>query len=53
MSERNGDKARFGRERRQKILRRKQARDPRKALETKNQTRLVPGPGEEEAASCR
>lgn len=36
MSERNGDKARFGRERRQKILRRRQARESRKALETKN-----------------
>jgi predicted ribosome-associated RNA-binding protein Tma20 len=36
MSERNGDKARFGRERRQRILRQKQTRESRKALETKN-----------------
>ncbi len=35
MSERNGDKARFGRERRRKILRRKLTRELRKALETK------------------
>ncbi len=53
MSERNGDKSRFGRERRQRILRLKQTREARKALETKNQTRLVLGPGEEEPASCR
>jgi len=53
MSERNGDKARFGRERRQKILRRKQTRESRKALETKNQARPVLGAGEEEPASCR
>ena len=35
VSERNGDKARFGRERRRKILRRKLTREVRKALETK------------------
>lgn len=33
MSERNGDKARFGRERKRKILERKRIRDLRKALE--------------------
>jgi len=31
VSERNGDKARFGRERRRKILRRKRTRELRKA----------------------
>jgi len=36
MSERNGDKSRFGRERRAKILRRKQTRLLRNAPETKN-----------------
>ncbi len=35
VSERNGDKARFGRERRGKILRRKRTEELRKALETK------------------
>jgi hypothetical protein len=38
MSERNGDKSRFGRLRKQKILRRKQSRELRKALETQRQT---------------
>ena len=38
MSERNGDKARFGRERRSKILRRKLTRELRKALATKRST---------------
>lgn len=37
MSERNGDKSRFGRLRKQKILRRKQSRELRKALETQQQ----------------
>jgi hypothetical protein len=37
MSERNGDKARFGRERRQRILRQKQTRESRKALETRDE----------------
>ena len=37
MSERNGDKSRFGRLRRQKILRRKQSRELRKVLETQRQ----------------
>jgi hypothetical protein len=32
LSERNGDKSRFGRERKQKILRRKRNRELRKAL---------------------
>ena len=35
MSERNGDKARFGRERKRKILERKRIRELRKALENK------------------
>jgi hypothetical protein len=35
MSERNGDRARFGRERRQKILRRRLTRESREALEPK------------------
>lgn len=38
MSERNGDKARFGRERKRKILERKRIRELRKALEN-NPTR--------------
>jgi hypothetical protein len=37
VSERNGDKARFGRERRRKTLLRKRARELRKALEAKRQ----------------
>jgi hypothetical protein len=35
VSESNGDKARFGRERKGKILRRKNIRELRKALESK------------------
>jgi hypothetical protein len=35
VSERNGDKARFGRERKRKVLRRKGIRELRKALESK------------------
>lgn len=35
MSETNGDKARFGRERKRKILNRKRAREFRQALENK------------------
>ncbi|HEV2494935.1 MAG TPA: hypothetical protein VG204_17875 [Terriglobia bacterium] len=42
MSERTGDKARFGRERRAKILRRKRARDFRKALEIRLQATPAP-----------
>jgi len=38
MSERNGDKSRFGRLRKQKILRRKRSRELRKVLETQRQT---------------
>jgi hypothetical protein len=53
MSERNGDKARFGREHRQKILRRKQTRESRKALDIKQQARPVLAPGEEEPVFCR
>lgn len=39
MSEGNGDKARFGRQRRQKTLRRKRIRELRKALEIKEQAK--------------
>ena len=42
VSERNGDKARFGRERRHKILRRKRTRELRKALEMKEQATQAP-----------
>lgn len=35
MSERNGDKARFGRQRKRKILDRKRMRDVRQALQNK------------------
>jgi len=42
VSERNGDKARFGRERRRKILRRKRTRELRKTLETKQQAPCLP-----------
>ena len=38
MSERNGDKSRFGRLRKQKILQRKHSRELRKVLETQPQT---------------
>ena len=48
MSERNGDKAKFGRDRLQRIMRRKQTRTSRKALEPKKQTSPVLGPGPEE-----
>jgi hypothetical protein len=37
VSEKNGDKARFGRERQRKILRRKRTGELRKALEMKEQ----------------
>lgn len=40
MSERNGDKARFGRERKRKILERKRIQELRKALEN-NPTRTT------------
>jgi len=42
MSERNGDKARFGRLRKQKVLLRKRVRELRKALETKGGMALSP-----------
>ncbi len=42
MSERNGDKARFGRERRAKILRRKCTREFQKALEIRQQATPAP-----------
>jgi hypothetical protein len=38
VSERNGDKSRFGRLRKQKILQRKRSRELRMALETQRQT---------------
>jgi hypothetical protein len=38
VSERNGDKARFSRERKRKILRRKGIRELREALESKTPT---------------
>jgi len=43
MSERNGDKSRFGRIRREKVLRRKLAREARIALETKRSAPAVVG----------
>jgi len=42
VSERNGDKARFGRGRSRKILRRKRTRELRKALEMKQQATQAP-----------
>jgi hypothetical protein len=45
VSARNGDKARFGRERRRKILRRKRTRELRKALETKRAGAINAGSG--------
>jgi len=45
MSVRNGDKARFGRERRRKVYERKRIRELRKALEN-NATRLALAPPE-------
>ena len=50
MSERNGDKARFGRERRRKILRRKLTREVRKALETQRASATSTGSAEEPAS---
>ncbi len=41
MSVRNGDKARFGRLRKQKILLRKRIREMREAMETKTRTSIV------------
>jgi hypothetical protein len=42
VSKRNGDKARFGRERRRKILRRKRTRELRKSLEMKQEATQAP-----------
>ena len=50
VSERNGDKARFGRERRHKILRRQRTRELRKALETKPPSTTSAEPLEGEAS---
>ena len=41
MSVRNGDKARFGRLRKQKILLRKRIREMREAMENKTRTTIV------------
>lgn len=41
MSVKNGDKARFGRLRKQKILLRKRIRELREAMETKTRTTIV------------
>lgn len=50
MSERNGDKARFGRERKRKTLDRKRIRDLRKALEN-NAATATPIPSELESTA--
>jgi hypothetical protein len=42
MSERNGDKSRFGRLRKQRILRRKCSRELRKVLDTQGQAADTP-----------
>jgi hypothetical protein len=49
MSKRNGDKARFGRERQRKILLRKNTREVRRALEAKPPLAADPGPGDSQA----
>ena len=46
VSARNGDKARFGRERRRKLLRRSRIRELRKALENKAGTGAKPTSGD-------
>ena len=51
MSERNGDKARFGRERKRKIHERKRIRDFRKALESKVPEPKTTAPEQEGAVS--
>jgi hypothetical protein len=48
MSERNGDKARFGRERKRNIRRRQGIRELRKALESKTPGTEVAGSKQEE-----
>jgi hypothetical protein len=50
MSERNGDKARFGRERQRKLLRRKRTRILRKALEISLPVPASAGPEDEPTA---
>lgn len=42
MSERSGDKAKFGRQRRAKILQRKRTRESRKALEIRQKATSAP-----------
>ncbi len=51
MSERNGDKARFGREHWRKTLRRKCTRELRKVLETKLPIATSPVPEDEPTAA--
>ena len=54
MSERNGDKSRFGQERQRKILRRKRVRELRTALgleKAEQPGQPVPSPNKQKAAS--
>ena len=51
MSERNGDKARFGRERKRKILERKRIRGLRKWLEDKPRRTALAISGQDSAVS--
>ncbi|MBZ5551575.1 MAG: hypothetical protein LAO21_02565 [Acidobacteriia bacterium] len=44
MSEQNGDKARFGRERKHRILQRKRTREVRKVLENTGAKKTIPEP---------
>jgi hypothetical protein len=54
VSQRNGDKARFGRERQRKLLLRERTRESRKALETKTgSTPSVESPGKTTKPSGR
>jgi len=54
MSERNGDKSRFGRKRRQKILQRKNSREARMQVETRHPPSTAePGHHEGEARPGR
>lgn len=50
MSRRNGDKARFGRERQRKALQRKKSREVRKALQAKSLSLVSAGPAGERPA---
>jgi len=52
VSVKNGDKARFGRDRQRKLLRRKRTRELRKALEAVSPSPTNAGP-EDEATSGR